>query len=194
MFNQPLNKDDIPKSVTHLTFGFMFNQPLNKDVIPNSVTHLTFGIMFNQKIVIPNSVTHLIFGYRFNQMFKKDDIPKSVIHLTLGFEFNQTLNDDNINSVIDIIHKNCKSKININKNILIGKIIHINNCIDYDNNLKINLNDKQLFDEKISTFISNKFIGNIIMEELTKKVFHPNRLLKICDHYNIDFDKLMEIY
>jgi hypothetical protein len=54
--------------------------------------------------------------------------------------------------------------------------------------------DKDLFDEKISVFTSEKYFGNIILRELTEKVFNPNRLLKLCDKYNIGFDELMEIY
>ena len=40
----------------------------------------------------------------------------------------------------------------------------------------------------------NQLIGNIILEELVQIVFHPKRLLKICDQYNIDFIDLVEIY
>ena len=31
-------------------------------------------------------------------------------------------------------------------------------------------------------------------EELAAYVFHPDRLIKICEKYNIDFYDLMEIY
>ena len=40
----------------------------------------------------------------------------------------------------------------------------------------------------------NKLIGRIILKELTEKVFHPNRLLKLCSDYNIDFDELVSLY
>ena len=40
----------------------------------------------------------------------------------------------------------------------------------------------------------NKLIGHIILEDLTKKVFHPKRLMKISNDYNIDFDDLVSIY
>ena len=39
----------------------------------------------------------------------------------------------------------------------------------------------------------NRAINGVI-EELTAKVFHPHRLLYICEKYNIEFDDLMEIY
>jgi len=36
--------------------------------------------------------------------------------------------------------------------------------------------------------------GKIIMKELVQKVFHPERLLNICNTYHIDFMDLMDIY
>jgi len=39
----------------------------------------------------------------------------------------------------------------------------------------------------------NRAISGFI-EKLIKKVFEPNRLLRICEKYNIEFDDLMEIY
>jgi len=36
--------------------------------------------------------------------------------------------------------------------------------------------------------------GERIIKELVEKVFHPSRLLNICNKYNIDFIDLMDIY
>ena len=49
---------------------------------------------------------------------------------------------------------------------------------------------------KIKLFIEDnmskdKLIGNIILKELTEKVFSPERLIKICDDYNMEFDILI---
>ena len=82
--NNHFQLNNIPNTVTHLTFGHHFNQVLKKDDIPNYVTHLTFGYNFNQKLtknVIPNSVTHVTFGYSFNQILKKDDLPNKLIEV-----------------------------------------------------------------------------------------------------------------
>ena len=200
-FNQPLNKDDIPKSVTHLIFGYHFNQPLKKDDIPNSVTHLIFGHDFNQhldKNVISNSVTHLTFGENFNQPLEKNVIPKSVTNLTFGYKFNQNLDDNNLpKSIIEILffgnkpYSLLKSKDRLTGNILYNGY---NYNYHYNDNLIICGIDKNLFDEKILVFTPDKFIGNTILRELTEKVFHPNRLLKLCDKYNIGFYELMDIY
>jgi hypothetical protein len=45
-FNQTVN--NLPKNLTHLTFGFLFNQPV--DNLPKTLTHLTFGFNFNQQV------------------------------------------------------------------------------------------------------------------------------------------------
>ncbi|AFX92266.1 putative F-box and FNIP repeat-containing protein [Megavirus courdo11] len=95
------NTINIPKRITHLTFGREFDQNI-KGCIPNSVTHLIFGEYFNQDIkdCIPNSVTHLTFGFYFDRNIKDcirvrihaerialRCIPDSVIHLTLNRQF-----------------------------------------------------------------------------------------------------------
>jgi hypothetical protein len=82
------------------------------------------------------------------------------------------------------------------KNKLIGNILYngYNYNYHYNDNLIIRDTDKNLFDEKILDFVPKKYFGNVILQELTEKVFHPNRLLKLCDKYNIGFDELMDIY
>jgi hypothetical protein len=42
--------------------------------------------------------------------------------------------------------------------------------------------------------IKRNSIGYLIMEQLVAKVFHPERLMRICKTYNIRFDQLMEMY
>ena len=41
-FNQPV--DNLPCTITHLTFGYRFNKPV--DNLPCTITHLTFGFFF----------------------------------------------------------------------------------------------------------------------------------------------------
>ena len=45
-FNQSV--DNLPSSITHLTFGFHFNQKVEN--LPSSITHLTFWYCFNQEV------------------------------------------------------------------------------------------------------------------------------------------------
>ena len=102
-FNKPV--DNLPNSVTDLTFGFAFNQLV--DNLPNSLTHLTFGWNFNQLVDnLPGShkcnkisnctcqsqnLTHLNFGIDFNQ--KIDNLPNSLTHLTFKHCFNQIVDN-----------------------------------------------------------------------------------------------------
>jgi hypothetical protein len=46
----------------------------------------------------------------------------------------------------------------------------------------------------INNFTIDKLIGKKIFIELIQKVFNPNRLLKLCSEYNIDLQKLINIY
>jgi len=47
------------------------------------------------------------------------------------------------------------------------------------------------------TFLKNVYRLNFnktILQELVSKVFHPDRMLKMCDTYGIKFDDLLDIY
>jgi hypothetical protein len=75
-FNKPV--DNLPKNLTHLTFGYSFNQPVN--YLPKTLTHLIFGCRFNQSVNnLPLSLTHLTFGNMFNRPV--DNLPKNLTHL-----------------------------------------------------------------------------------------------------------------
>ncbi len=87
-FNQLIN--NLPNSITHITFGKYFNQPV--DNLPQSIKNLTFGWFFNKPINnLPNSITHLTFGRNFNQPII--NLPNSITHLTFGCEFNQLIDN-----------------------------------------------------------------------------------------------------
>ena len=86
-FNQEVNK--LPKSITHLTFGYQFNQEVNN--LPNSLTHLTFGKEFNQKIDIPFTIKYLKLNC--NNSYIIDYLPDNIDELELGYDFNLELNN-----------------------------------------------------------------------------------------------------
>ena len=78
LFNQPVN--NLPDSITHLTFGRHFNQPVN--YLPNSITYLTFGEYFNQPVDnLQNLITHLTFGWEFNKPI--NNLPTSVREIAI---------------------------------------------------------------------------------------------------------------
>ena len=106
-FDEPVN--DLPSTITHLTFGYIFDQPV--DNLPNGLVYLKLGDNFNKPIKklpvslkqlelghyfnhpvneLPSGLTHLTFGFCFNQMIPK--LPKSLTHLTLGTNFNVRIN------------------------------------------------------------------------------------------------------
>jgi hypothetical protein len=64
IFNQPV--DNLPKNLTHLTFGYEFNQPV--DNLPKTLTHLSFGSCFNQSLnKLPENLIFLKLGLNFQQ-------------------------------------------------------------------------------------------------------------------------------
>jgi hypothetical protein len=86
IFDQPLEKDTLPKSLTSLTFGINFDQPLKEEYFPSNLTQLTFGEEFNQPIkerYLPSNLTQLTFGTCFNQPIKEGDIPSNLTKLKI---------------------------------------------------------------------------------------------------------------
>ena len=87
-FNHPVN--ELPHSITHLTFGFSFN--LSVDNLVHGITHLTFGKHFNQLVDnLPSSITHLTFDFDFNQSL--NNLPPDLEFITLSIKYDlQILN------------------------------------------------------------------------------------------------------
>ncbi len=219
-FNKMLKPGDIPNSVTHITFGAIYNKPLRNKIniiIQKLKYYINKYLVIDNNInktfkssIIPNSVTHLTFESVFNQPLKKGDIPDSVTHLKFGYNFNQILNYNNIpNKIIELILPNNFNEelLNLNeKNILIGYLKYDFNIYDNDNNdndyvklLYSNFTLEYKIKLKIDRYIKENFtkdklIGNIIHQELIKKVFNPNRLLHISNKYNINIEQLLTLY
>ena len=91
-FDKQLNDSILDSTLTHLTFGSSFDKSL-KGVLPNTLTHLTLGVCFNQPLegVLPSTLTHLILGYKFNHPLVEGVFPDTLTHLTLGLCFNRPL-------------------------------------------------------------------------------------------------------
>ncbi len=82
--------NNLPKSLTRLTFGMGFNQSV--DYLPNKIIHLELGCYFNQPVDnLPKYLKSLKFGDDFNQPVNK--LPKDLTHLTFGHNFNQTIDE-----------------------------------------------------------------------------------------------------
>jgi len=104
------SSNELPKSLTHLKFGFTFNDVL--PILPNTLTHLIFGYNFNQVLrnlprslrylkldhcynhPIPLSLPSLIylcFGFCYNYNFPLDNLPDTLQYLRVGYTFNQKI-------------------------------------------------------------------------------------------------------
>ena len=78
-FNQPV--ENLPASLTQITFGCNFNQPVEN--LPASLTQITFGGDFNQPVEnLPASLTQITFGDYFNQPV--ENLPASLTQITFG--------------------------------------------------------------------------------------------------------------
>lgn len=222
-FSNPLfvNSDNkliikIPLNITHITFGYNFNKYIDKNVIPHSVKYIDFSSKYIINIennTIPHSVEHLYLRGSFNQEIKENMIPNNVKYLTFGNKFDHKLNfkllpnniiylkiDNYSHELLDInlIKSLCNIVVNSSHNEYIFDNKYLVGIMDH-NEISYNINNEILhldFNDidEINSNISTHIIGNIILKELVSKVFNPQRLLKLCKIYNIEFDKLMDIY
>ena len=139
-YNKPTN--NLPQSITHLTFGEDYNQPTNN--LPQSITHLTFDGDYNQPTNnLPQSITHLTFGGDYNQ--PTNNLPQSITHLTFGGNYNQPIIfPKHITSIIFY----GKHEKYINKLYDLYELTHTNildhNIINHIDKNKHNLNMKSL--------------------------------------------------
>ena len=170
---------------------------MNKDLYLYYLNNF-INIYLKKELIINNNIDTYFKCYLY-QTLRDGDIPESesVTHLQFEYYFNQELNNNNIPiKLIEIIIYNnyifLNSFVNTNNNIFIGIMNHNRYFINYKKYfMEIDYNDKLDFNK----FISNiNIIGKIIFKELVEKIFHPNRLLKICDKYNINFTDINDYY
>ena len=175
-FNQEVN--NLPNSLTHLTFGQNFNQEVN--VLPNSITHLTFGICFNQKVNnLPNSLTHLTFGWKFNQ--EVNDLPKSLTHLTFNYDFNQK---------IDIPFTIKYLKLDCNNSYIIDYLPDNIEELELGCNFNLELNNLSISIKKIAFEIDSYYEHELnclpkFLECLQLPCSYDKKLLNISDNLKI---------
>jgi hypothetical protein len=115
-FNSPVNKTNLPKGIERIEFGICFNHPVND--LPDTVTHLTFWFDYNQPITnLPNRLKYLHVGYYYNQPL--NNLPDTLTHLIVGPGFNQCLTHLPASLKYLRIHENYKHKLpkNINSKI-----------------------------------------------------------------------------
>ena len=93
-FCKKIEPGEIPYGVKELSLGMVYNYPLYKGMIPKSVEKLELSFDFNHPIEIgdiPYGVKDLHLGVDFNKPLKKGVIPDSVIILWFSDEYNHPL-------------------------------------------------------------------------------------------------------
>jgi hypothetical protein len=91
----------LPKSLTHLSFGFYFNKKISdipKMVLPINLTNVTlsFGPWFDTPLSnLSDKITCINFGKNFKQNIDKDNLPKNLTQLFFNkvAQFNNSLDN-----------------------------------------------------------------------------------------------------
>ena len=142
-FNKSVN--NLPNTLTHLTFGYYFNKSV--DNLVNTLTHLTFGYKFNQSVNnLPNILTHLTFGYKFNQPI--NNLPKTLIHLTFGQKF-----DKRVDLPLNILYL----KLDCNNQYLIDNLHDEIEELELEYHFNLELNNLPTSIKKISFDINSHY-------------------------------------
>ena len=205
----------LPNNIKYLMLGDTFNKKIDIGILPNGLEYLDFGYSYNEPIerdVIPHSVRTLLFGRNFNHPLNTNNLPTNLISLVVGYNFKQEFNENNMPSkLIHIIchlenkylFQNVKNKLilfgyedNYCCNDICYEIISNDNikCANNKEAMVVDIYNKSNFLRYFDKLKFDKIIEKNLLKELTEKVFHPHRLLNLCEKYNIDFDKLLDIY
>ncbi len=134
---------------------YEFNQPV--DNLPETLTHLTFGYEFNQKVnKLPKNITHLIFGYNFRQSI--NNLPESLIYLDLGSTLKNNIIIPKKLKELVIFHKNTLIN-NLPDNIeKIYVVFNLKNKTNnYVSNLPLSIKEIIIEKEKYKKFIKIPF-------------------------------------
>jgi hypothetical protein len=119
----------------------------------------------------------LKFDYDFNKNLYIDNLPKKLLELTINSS----------NESFDIIPIIAKFNVSY-------YYYGINNYFINNKSYYISMNDKNDMDNYIDNYTKDKYIGQIISEELFSKVFNPTRIVNMAKKYNFDEIKFFDYY
>ncbi len=204
-FNQKIRKGDIPYGTKRIDFGHYFNQSC-KD-LPNTIRHIFFGENFNKlkKGDIPEGVRIIEFGRFFDKIIEKGLLPDSLLYLEFFFTYRHPIDRNNLpknlcelvvshyDVTLDKINNNTFLIKNDNADTRYDRHLLTKDYYDYKNNhiFYYQLRDRYLFCKFIEDYEKESLKGNIIYKELIEKVFNPNRLMRICNEYNVEFNDVI---
>ena len=83
MYNQKIEPNTLPSTLTHLKFGHFYNQKIEPGTLPPNLIYLEFGTLYDQKIepnTLPSSVQQVILGDHMQEHLF-DDIYKHLIKI-----------------------------------------------------------------------------------------------------------------
>ena len=205
LFNQELKPNVLPKYLNKLVFGKEFNQNIDYYVLPLGLKYLTFGYKFNNFIrngVIPNTVIYLTFGYYFsNTNLEKKSIPDSVKYLLFYSEYDtyEIYFPKNLKFIL-LGGSDEYSLKNIDQTKYIGCYMYfhdrstdLSSIIDNNFYIKIVIDDVKYkihisHLEKIIEKVERNLFMSTIFKELTEKLYHPSRLERYLEKYDIDIN------
>ncbi len=203
--NEELKINLFPNTLTHLHIDGVIQQTIKAGHIPSSVIDLSFDITY--------------YWLSFNSIIEDNALPEGLINLNLGYVFSKKININNCNNLVQINISEHNNYIQNNNLIIIRNKVR-NNLLHntyHINNMKYTIHNIE--SRTISclqdryTKIHNEYIMNDVFSNIYKYknvvkqfknrelhrllaeiVFHPKRLLKICDDYDVDFTDLVSIY
>ena len=204
--NEELKINLFPNTLTHLHIDGNSNHTIKPGHIPYSVIDLSFDVTYH--------------CMSFNSIIEDNALPEDLINLNLGYSFSQKININNCNNLVQININEYYSKYIQNNNlIIIQNKIRNNNLFNtyHINNMKYTIqngNSKIIssLHDRISRVNNEYFLKDVfsnmykhtnVMKQLKNRelqrllaiiVFNPNRLLKICDVYDVEFSDLVSIY
>ncbi len=218
--NLKLEIGDIPSNVKSLVID-SYKHKLIKGIIPDSIIDLEYSSTYDiDSYVLPNSIKYLHIAS--DKTLDETIIPNNLIYLrveqneessnpvyipdSLKFLIIEDRDIDltQISNNKNLIEFNCSiysiSKMPNPNNIIIGYIRfdswkgNDRSTITYRDYDIHNYYTRTIDEHMKSIILEDKLIGKIIFEELVSVIFNPNRLLKLCEKYNLTFDEINDIY
>jgi len=75
---------NFPKSLKKLGLGGLFNEKLEKDDLPPNLEELDLGLHFNQEIIdLPKTLKHLKLSFEYNLTLNKEVLPPTLQKLSI---------------------------------------------------------------------------------------------------------------
>ena len=160
-FNQVIGHDDLPESLTYLSFGYCYKKQLKEGVLKDNLIYLKFGFAYNKTIhdnVLPLNLQNLTLGSSFRKKIQKGLLPIALTHLNIDKHFQYLILDG-------IIHEGLT-------HITLGTYVYDGNC---DTSLENHLN-------QIITAVSLPVsLKNIVFKASSDRIWEARKYFRKYD-------------